>query len=40
MDLIEAKWINDRGQIVGGGVNPQGQGHAYLLMPTQGRGEG
>ncbi len=30
----EARGINDRGQIVGVGVNPGGQLHAYLLTPS------
>jgi probable HAF family extracellular repeat protein len=32
--LVEATAINDRGQIVGFGVNPDGQGRAFLLTPT------
>ncbi len=30
----EARAINDRGQIVGTGVNPSGQTHAFLLTPS------
>ena len=31
--LNDARGINDQGQIVGYGTNPQGQQHAYLLSP-------
>jgi probable HAF family extracellular repeat protein len=31
--LQEARGINDKGQIVGFGINPQGQTHAFLLTP-------
>jgi probable HAF family extracellular repeat protein/parallel beta-helix repeat protein len=31
--LLEARAINDSGQIVGAGTNPQGQTHAFLLTP-------
>ncbi|MFL6334996.1 MAG: Calx-beta domain-containing protein [Pyrinomonadaceae bacterium] len=30
----EARGINDRGQIVGTGLNPDGKQHAFLLTPT------
>ncbi len=29
--LVEAHGVNDKGQIVGTGINPQGQTHAFLL---------
>jgi probable HAF family extracellular repeat protein len=32
-DLVEARAINDVGQIVGQGINPSGQSHAFLLNP-------
>lgn len=32
--------INDRGQIVGFGVNPNGQFDTFLLTPSQGHGPG
>jgi probable HAF family extracellular repeat protein len=32
--LESADGINDSGQIVGYGVNPSGQTHAFLLTPT------
>lgn len=32
--LVEANAINDSGQIVANGENPNGQFHAYLLTPT------
>ena len=32
--LQEARGINDRGQIVGTGINPAGKQHAFLLTPT------
>jgi probable HAF family extracellular repeat protein len=32
--LQEARSINDNGQIVGVGLNPSGQTHAFLLAPT------
>ncbi len=32
--LTEAHSINDRGQIVGFGINPSGQTHAFLLTPN------
>lgn len=32
--LFDATGINDRGQIVGGGTNALGEGHAYLLTPV------
>jgi probable HAF family extracellular repeat protein len=32
--LTMACGINDLGQIVGGGTNPQGRGHAFLLTPV------
>jgi probable HAF family extracellular repeat protein len=38
--LVGAGGINDRGQIVGGGINPQGQFHAFLVSPSQGHGPG
>jgi probable HAF family extracellular repeat protein len=31
--LQEARAINDKGQIVGFGINPQGETHAFLLVP-------
>jgi len=31
--LQEARSINDKGQIVGFGINPSGQTHAFLLIP-------
>ncbi|MBN2270528.1 MAG: hypothetical protein JXN61_07940 [Sedimentisphaerales bacterium] len=35
-ELITAECINDRGWIVGQGVNPDGELHAYLLTPEPG----
>jgi probable HAF family extracellular repeat protein len=32
--LFDAGAINERGQIVGGGINPNGEFHAYLLTPA------
>jgi probable HAF family extracellular repeat protein len=32
--LLDATGINDKGQIVGQGMNPGGQNHAFLLTPT------
>jgi probable HAF family extracellular repeat protein len=38
MHLVEAKYINDRGEITGDGVLPNGNHHAFLLIPrTPGR---
>jgi probable HAF family extracellular repeat protein len=31
--LVEAQYINDRGEIAGFGVLPNGDGHAFLLIP-------
>ena len=33
-EIIEAYDINDFGQIVGYGINPEGHTHAFLLTPT------
>jgi probable HAF family extracellular repeat protein len=33
--LIEARGINDKEEIVGYGINPQGQSHAFLLKPLR-----
>jgi probable HAF family extracellular repeat protein len=32
--LFDANAINERGQFVGGGINPQGQFDAYLATPV------
>ena len=32
--LVYASAINDTGQIVGGGINPAGENHAFLLTPV------
>jgi probable HAF family extracellular repeat protein len=32
--LLEAFEINDMGQIVGQGINPYGEEHAFLLTPV------
>jgi probable HAF family extracellular repeat protein len=33
--LVEAQYINDRGEIAGFGVLPNGHGHAFLLIPRR-----
>ena len=33
--LVEAEFINDRGEIAGLGVLPNGDGHAFLLIPNE-----
>jgi hypothetical protein len=35
--LLDAAYINDRGEIAGHGVTPNGENHAFLLIPC---GEG
>jgi hypothetical protein len=35
MHLVEAEYINDRGEIAGFGVLPNGDGHAFLLIPRK-----
>jgi probable HAF family extracellular repeat protein len=35
--LRQARGINESGQIVGNGINPAGQGHAFLLTPIRQR---
>ena len=37
-ELSEATGINDVGQIVGTGINSDGQSHAYLLTPIEAKG--
>jgi probable HAF family extracellular repeat protein len=38
--LLSADGINDRGQIVGYGISPNGSVHGFLLTPAYGRGHG
>jgi probable HAF family extracellular repeat protein len=38
--LAAAYGINDRGQIVGTGINPEGEQHAFLLTPVSAPGRG
>lgn len=35
LHLVEAKYINDRGEITGDGVLPNGNHHAFLLIPRK-----
>jgi hypothetical protein len=35
MQLADATFINDRGEIIGQGLLPNGDVHAYLLIPTR-----
>ena len=35
LHLVESQFINDRGEIVGVGVLPNGNEHAFLLIPRK-----